>query len=230
MHVTLLTTLLLTLQVLALALPSYTHTSKRLPSSSLHPRQNATNPSSCDLSSISQPPHTMTPPSSDMTLVLIALGRGTQNYTCAPNAPTPSPIGAVATLYDASCAVATSNAKPADGKGRAGGRGRAKGPCVLPQSAPSIGNHFFSDNTTPVFSIPSLGITALKKAESAPAPDPSVDVPWLLLSAVAEGTTSPVKSIYRLHTKGGVAPGSCEGVAEGETVTVGYEAEYWIYA
>ncbi|RAK77567.1 DUF3455 domain-containing protein [Aspergillus fijiensis CBS 313.89] len=60
-------------------------------------------------------PH-LSPPSAHLSLKFIALGRGTQNYTCPTtskdNTPknssaTPIATGAVATLYDISCLAAT---------------------------------------------------------------------------------------------------------------------------
>jgi hypothetical protein len=154
----------------------------------------------------------MTPPSADLSLVLIALGRGTQNYTCATPTSKPTAIGAVADLFNASCSVA------------GGSLGQ------IEDDTTSIGSHFFFDNTTPEFDVVGLGNTLTKKTENMTAPDPQNDVPWLLLEALEQGSTSTVRKIYRLNTVGGLAPQTCEGVAEGETVTVEYEAQYWIYA
>jgi hypothetical protein len=148
----------------------------------------------------------MTPPTADVSLLLIALGRGTQNYTCATPDSEPSAIGAVAELYNATCSES--------------------GPTT---DNSIIGNHYFVDNTTPGFDIPSVGFTLVKKTDNMTAPD-SQNVPWLLLENQEEGSSSPVRMIYRLNTVGGLAPKTCEGVAEGETVTVEYEAQYWIYA
>lgn len=49
-------------------------------------------------------------PSSTLTLKYIALGRGTQNYTCASSSAseTPVQVGAAATLFDASCIASKS--------------------------------------------------------------------------------------------------------------------------
>ncbi|KAF2115620.1 hypothetical protein BDV96DRAFT_471100, partial [Lophiotrema nucula] len=162
----------------------------------------------CDLAAVPQPTSTLTPPAADLSLVLIALGKGTQNYTCASATGVPSAIGAVAQLFNASCAVAEGNLGS------------------VTEDASAIGAHFFVDNTTPDFDIIGLGNTELKKAESMAAPQ-ATDVPWLRLEAQQQGTTSPVKQIYRLNTVGGVAPASCEG--QGEVVTVDYEAQYWVY-
>lgn len=183
----------------------------RLPTKIFPRQENAT----CNLKDTPQPQNTLTPPGADLTLALIAVGHGTQNYTCSDPTSTTAPvaIGAVADLFNASCAVAEN--QPNLG--------------TIVEGATAIGTHFFVDNTTPEFDVIGLGDTQAKKVEAVAAPS-AADVPWLRLEAQQEGTTSPVKQIYRLNTKGGVAPQSCEGRAAGETVTVEYEAQYWIYA
>jgi hypothetical protein len=179
----------------------------RLPSS-LHIRQD----SGCDLSSAEQPENTLTAPAEGTSLLIVAMGRGTQNYTCGADATlAPTAIGAVADLFDISCNIA--NTESLDGA----------------EATDSIGKHYFFDNTTPDFDIPSMGNTRVKKVEDVNAPVPTEDVKWLKLDAQADGTTSDVKSIYRLNTVGGLAPANCEGKAEGEVVTVEYEAQYWMY-
>jgi hypothetical protein len=50
-------------------------------------------------------------------------------------------------------------------------------------------------------------------------------VPWLKLKAT-EGDWA-FSEVYRVHTAGGVAPKTCEGV-EG-SFTVEYSAQYWFY-
>ncbi|KAH8717129.1 hypothetical protein GQ44DRAFT_712900 [Phaeosphaeriaceae sp. PMI808] len=172
----------------------------------------------CDLSGISQPSHILKQPTG-LELVMIALGEGTQNYTCGTNitAP-PSAIGAVAQLFDASCTMAKDP-----------GASTIKAFGTIEESPKSIGAHFFVDNTTPDFDIIGLGNTQTKKAEECLAPKPASDVKWLRLEAKADGSSSAVKQIYRLNTVGGLAPGSCEGKAAGEVVTVDYQAQYWIY-
>lgn len=166
----------------------------------------------CDLRNVSQPANTLTPPSPDLRLVLIAQGQGTQNYTCATPASLPSAIGAVAELFNISCQIANPNEAQNN----------------IAQEV-AIGNHFFVDLTTPDFNIPGLGNTKTKKVEEAAAPNPSADVKWLRLQAQTSDSTSQVKYVYRLNTAGGLAPTSCEGTAEGEVVTVKYQAQYWIY-
>lgn len=50
---------------------------------------------------------TLPPPSSGLSLKYVALGRGTQNYTCPSpqESITPEAVGALATVFDASCLV-----------------------------------------------------------------------------------------------------------------------------
>ncbi|KAF2708483.1 hypothetical protein K504DRAFT_468814 [Pleomassaria siparia CBS 279.74] len=179
------------------------------------PRQTngTTSAETCNISKLAQPTSTLTPPGDDVSLVLIAVGHGTQNYTCATPTATPVAIGAVAQLFNASCAVASDS----DRLGQ------------VNEGAAAIGAHFFVDSTTPDFDITGLGNTELKKTESVAAPQ-AADVPWLKLDAQTEGTTSTVKNIYRLKTSGGVAPANCTGQAPGSVVTVEYQAQYWVYA
>ncbi|KAF2748929.1 hypothetical protein M011DRAFT_399541 [Sporormia fimetaria CBS 119925] len=181
------------------------------------PRQstNITSPP-CDLSTLRQPPNTLPPPSSDETLLLVALGLGTQNYTCTSATTPPTQIGAVATLYDASCTLASSGSENAQNS--------------IYETTDPIGTHYFTDSTTPVFDIQALGgNTVVKRADSMTAPGAQgKNVPWLLL-ARTEASESKARKVYRVETVGGVAPASCEGVEAGTVLTVGYEAQYWFY-
>ncbi|KAH7392704.1 hypothetical protein BKA66DRAFT_376487, partial [Pyrenochaeta sp. MPI-SDFR-AT-0127] len=171
---------------------------------------------SCDLSGVAQPANALTPPAADLSLVLIALGEGTQNYTCGADITlAPTAIGAVAQLFNASCALSNNPSADTPSLG-------------FIEESPAIGSHFFFDSTTPDFDIIGLGNTRTKKAEEALAPQPSANIKWLRLEAQA-GSTSVVKQIYRLNTVGGLAPKSCEGRQAGEVVTVEYEAQYWLY-
>ncbi|KAI8934702.1 hypothetical protein NX059_008391 [Plenodomus lindquistii] len=218
---------ILTALALPFALAAPAPPPPRLPfphTSHIYSRQNdsmtpapAPSPPICDLSTLVQPPNTLTPPTPSMRLVLIALGHGTQNYTCATPSSAPSSIGALATLYDASCALSLNPSTATTDL------------AAVQDSAAVIGTHFFVDNTTPDFDIPALGNTQVKKVEDVNAPD-AKDVKWLRLQAQEVGTTSLVKMVYRLGTVGGVAPATCEGRGAGEVVTVEYEAQYWIYA
>jgi len=173
----------------------------------------------CDIAGLKQPESILQPPTANMKLMMVALGQGTQNYTCGANltAP-PSAIGAVATLFDASCDLVSAPQITTKQLGS------------IEEDAKSIGAHFFVDNTTPDFDILGLGNTRAKKTEECDAPNAAADIKWLRLTAQADGSTSSVKEIYRLNTVGGHAPTSCEGKAQGDIVTVEYQAQYWIYA
>jgi hypothetical protein len=195
---------------------------------SFYPRQDCENNSTtpvesaepaaplCDLSGVQQPASALPPPTADMSLVLVALGQGTQNYTCSNATATPAAIGAVAQLFNASCEISSN---PTAGTASLGS---------VEESA-SIGTHFFLDTTTPDFDIPGLGNTVAKKVDDTPAPDATKDVKWLRLQAQSS-SNSGVKMIYRLNTVGGMAPASCDGMTPGQVVTVDYEAQYWVYA
>jgi Protein of unknown function (DUF3455) len=66
------------------------------------------------------------------------------------------------------------------------------------------------------------------------APDPTKDIPWLLLQATehaGSGVLSTVDYIQRLHTRGGVAPngGTCDPASD-QTVGVPYTAVYTFYS
>ena len=200
----------LALPILAIAAPTPINENTRLPTRVFSRQDNGT----CDLANTPQPASTLTAPSSNLSLVLIGLGKGTQNYTCANETATPVAIGAVANIFNASCAVADDNLG-----------------ALAETTDAQIGMHFFVDSSTPDFDIIGLGNTEATKAESVPAPNPSTDVPWLRLTAKAgPDTTSAVQEIYRLETQGGVAPATCAGQAAGSVVTVQYQAEYWVYA
>ncbi|KAF1942016.1 hypothetical protein EJ02DRAFT_186794 [Clathrospora elynae] len=203
----------------AIALIPFAVAAPRHPS--FHSRRDGENTSApaaptCDLGNVQQPASVLAPPTG-LQLVLVALGKGTQNYTCADPTAAPAAIGALAQLYNASCALAGNPSASTTSLGS------------IDESA-SIGEHFFVDNTTPDFDIFGLGNTQLKKVQDASAPKPDSDVKWLRLQAQAQGTTGGVKMIYRLNTVGGVAPATCAGQAAGDVITVDYEAQYWVYA
>ncbi|KAF2639346.1 hypothetical protein P280DRAFT_59367 [Massarina eburnea CBS 473.64] len=196
--------------IATIALPYVLAAPYRLPGE-IFSRQTNT---SCNLSETPQPTNTLTPPAAGLELVLIALGHGTQNYTCA-NASTgtaPASIGAVAQLFNASCEVATNKLDLGS----------------IEESNAAIGAHFFFDNTTPEFDIIGIGETQTKKIAVDSTTPSAADVPWLMLEAQSSGSTSTVRQIYRLNTKGGVAPTTCEG--RSAVVTVDYTAQYWVYA
>jgi len=173
-------------------------------------------------------------PASGLVLTHVAIGRGTQNYTCANNSAqaTPAPVGALASLFNATCLAAPFpqllNTMP----------GIALEFPVPDSSDPNSpaniflsGHHYFSDLTTAVFNLNTTlhdwGSVACKKNSSSSAPNPSMDVPWLkLTSKSASGCT--ISEVYRLNTAGGLPPATCAG--QQSNIQVQYSAEYWFWA
>jgi hypothetical protein len=157
-----------------------------------------------------------------LTLHHVAVGRGTQNYTCDTTNPSSAPVavGALATLFNVSCVAAVNGdllAKvPAmavnfdfDAVTSTG----SLGPMTLP---PISGHHFFLDSTTPFFNLDigtvptSKNNTVAAPATAAKGPSGSNAVPWLKLLA-KDSATGGIKEVYRLDTAGGSAPATCQG-------------------
>lgn len=195
--------------------------------SNLVPRDWPSNRALCPLNKAILPTSTLPGPSTGLFLSFVAIGRGTQNYTCADAtaASVPSSNGAVAALFDASCF-----APYADKLAQFTAWTTSVDPAHIP-AIMSSGHHFFSDKTTPVFDLSkSLGRTSLSKTASVIAPaNERNDIPWLKLTTVAgAGTTSKVQEIYRVNTAKGSAPSTCDG--QRAEFMVQYAAEYWFYS
>ncbi|RDW79001.1 DUF3455 domain-containing protein [Aspergillus mulundensis] len=193
---------------------------------------------------------TLTAPSKGLSAKAITLGRGTQNYTCASssNLATPKATGATATLFDASC-VAAFDARYGASTGSQSILHLL--PDVLkpvPLSTTDlsaiilqrlskqdlvVGKHYFTADGTPFFDLRGAGRDnsdwiAARKADQMDAPSKpgfgiTGDVAWLKLTAVEGG----YREVYRVHTAGGSAPATCEGMPA--EFTVDYTAEYWFY-
>ena len=164
-----------------------------------------------------------------------------QNYTCASSTASPVQIGAVATLYNATCIAAEYPSQLQSLPTQA---------LSLPSGAAPInllisGVHYFVDTTTPTFNMDtiltgSLGFTFAKKLSNVTAPagsNPGVPgqaygaVPWLKLEHETTGELGPIREVYRLNTAGGQPPSSCtDQVLAPEMIQVQYAAEYWFWA
>ncbi|KAJ5776650.1 uncharacterized protein N7511_001661 [Penicillium nucicola] len=187
-------------------------------------------------------------PSKNLTLKYVALGRGTQNYSCpTSNASSnlkatakPFATGAAATLFDASCLASSSGAilhqLPAMMSNVPLGS-IAFMAALLGQGTKStdliIGEHYFNAGGDPVFDLslsgsPSWIVAKKDAAVSAPASEPSANqtgnVPWLKLGH-KDGCN--IKEVYRVVTSQGDPPSTCIGQAA--TIQVAYAAEYWFY-
>lgn len=178
------------------------------------------------------------PPSAGLVLHHVAVGRGTQNYTCDTSNPSSAPVavGALATLFNVSCLAATSQdllekipAMAVNFYYDAVTSTGSLGPMTLP---PISGHHFFVDSTTPFFNLDTptldIGTVPSSKNNSVPAPATAAKgpsgsnaVPWLKLLA-KDGATGGIKEVYRLDTAGGSAPATCQGQAA--NIVVQYSA------
>lgn len=170
------------------------------------------------------------------TLRHIAIGRGTQNYTCASSTGNDIPVaaGAIASLFNATCDAARLNIQVLADVTR----------LALDYAVPTSpeaesrlsGHHEFTEKKIPLFKLQTdkvnYGYVQAKPDEvkSAAPLDASKganglgSVAWLKLKAV-EGD---YKEVYRVHTAGGVAPKTCDGAQS--SFTVEYSAQYWFYA
>lgn len=183
------------------------------------------------------PVASLPPPSKGLTLKHVAIGRGTQNYTCDTTNATAAPVsvGALATLFNATCVAASypdlleilpkvalqfDIVQDVDAK---------MGPSNLAIS----GHHFFTNVTTAFFNLdtPSMQLgeaPCTKNNTATPPADAPVGltgepaVPWLKLLAQTSAT-GDLQEIYRLNTAGGSAPATCAG--QPATFEVQYAAQ-----
>jgi hypothetical protein len=189
-------------------------------------------PPVCDLSKVTLPAGAagLPSPSSDLNLRHIAIGRGTQNYTCNPAEPNEAPkaAGALATLFNASCLVATSP-QLANALTRAALHFEVGQSDASEQLAPSniglSGVHFFTDATTALFKLdvaPALQLGELPCGKNGSVAAP-VDAPrglqgegavaWLKLNA-KPGATGGLQEVFRVETVGGSPPATCSGLPD----------------
>ena len=183
-------------------------------------------PGSCPLTGVSQPSSSLPTPDSGATLALVAIGRGTQNYTCATSdaSSVPVAIGAVATLFNASC-IASHMSNDVLAALTQGFEKMEISQIPLDQ----VGTHIFVDTTTPTFIINGMGTNEFKKSNSSNAPvNTNGDVAWLKLdSAPTAAASNAVQQVYRLNTQGGMQPSNCSG--QPASFQVQYAADYFFY-
>ncbi|KAJ5225681.1 Protein of unknown function DUF3455 [Penicillium chermesinum] len=193
-------------------------------------------------------------PSAGLTLKHIAIGRGTQNYSCpdasGPRSTTqPTAVGAAATLFDASCVAAQSltllhELPPLVGTASVGSLGFLAEALSLATNSTDLilGEHYFNADGDPVFDLRLGGsgdwaVTSKKASVDAPQPQDIhkgkscaaskakiENVAWLKLDRKS-GTG--IQEVYRVVTFEGSPPSSCAG--QNSTVLVQYAAEYWFY-
>ncbi|KAI0377459.1 hypothetical protein F5Y04DRAFT_178497 [Hypomontagnella monticulosa] len=197
----------------------------------------------CDISKaqMAEAPSPLEPPSPGLTLKHVAIGRGTQNYTCDTTNATAVPVavGAVATLFNASCVASTYPdllqvlPKLALQFDLTPQENTRMGPTNLIIS----GHHFFTNNTTPFFN---LDTAQYQIGEAGCAKDSQTDAPadapkgkngdkavaWLRLKT-RTGSTGNLQEVYRIETAGGSAPATCKGMPA--AFEVQYAAQYWFW-
>lgn len=204
---------------------------------------------SASYNNLKLPSSTLPPPGPDLVLRYVALGVGTQNYTCSsPSASsTPVSIGARANLYD----ISRLNNDPLASE---------KLPYLPAQALYAnmvgswlltaylhamgfdnqLGVHFFNETEVPYFSLPKAVPVPLvafhgKKNGTMTAPVNSCRgtkgegaVAWLQLIDLGDSTPlGDLKATYRVETAGGNPPTTCQG--QPANIEVPYAAEYWIF-
>ncbi|KAH7556057.1 hypothetical protein BM1_06583 [Bipolaris maydis] len=196
----------------------------------------------CDLTNVKLPnaPTPFAAPAQGTSLRHIAIGRGTQNYTCASSTASdvPKAVGAVASLFNVTCDAARLNT---DTLAKLTNLALNYAIPVSPEAEKRLsGHHEFTAAGVPLFMLQTQDVDygRVECTVDAKSPAPTTaslgtnslgSVPWLKLNATV-GTDKhwAYKEVYRVHTAGGVAPKTCEGI-EG-SFTVEYSAQYWFYA
>ncbi|KAE8378430.1 hypothetical protein BDV26DRAFT_261674 [Aspergillus bertholletiae] len=196
------------------------------------------NSAACDTSSIELPASGLPSPS-DQKLLYVALGRGTQNYTCATSSSnsTPVAVGAVANLYNATC-IAGSFSDMLNMLPNIAYRiplPNSESDRLPPANLELMGHHFF-DGPTPVFNLDTTamhqyGIARTKKEAQVDAPSNAIQgnngaVAWLYLSTTS-GTVGDYSSVYRVDTAAGAPPKTCKDMPS--EFAVQYAANYYFY-
>jgi len=179
------------------------------------------------------------PVPADQVLQYVAIGHGTQNYTCADSTANskPAQVGALASLYDVTCMVANFPDLLVPATTAVLDYDLPPEPTPLaPVNALLLGHHYFANSTLPVFNLDTtsnrqFGIAMATKVKSMNAPVESSssttdNVPWLFLETI-EGTVGNYKSVYRVNTNGGSPPATCEG--QSSSFQVPYSADYYFY-
>ncbi|CCO35027.1 hypothetical protein BN14_09140 [Rhizoctonia solani AG-1 IB] len=159
----------------------------------------------------------------------IALGVGTQNYTCSSTG-TYTSAGAVATLIDISC-LEQSDPDTFQNVQTYAYNVIGNWNSVISILGPYVhvlGKHYFISQSGSIapkfdFSQNGNGYVVAKKIAGASSPDGTQNVDWLELQNTSG---SLAKYVYRVNTQGGQPPASCTA---GQTVTVPYTAKYWFF-
>lgn len=173
---------------------------------------------------------------------LLSLTTFRQNYTCADSTADskPAAIGALASLFDATCIAANYPDIMAILPNAVVSAPVPTGPApkLLPANLDLLGHHYFQE-TTPVFNLDTTpkqqnGIAFVSIGDKISAPVgsyPGVNnqgaVSWLYLPTMTDGTVGKYSSVYRVNTAGGSPPATCEGMPP--VISVDYAANYYFF-
>lgn len=166
---------------------------------------------------------------------IIALGVGTQNYTCNSTTGTYGSNVAVADLYDIAslvkastkdslCKLYLENSQDCKSEDN-------------PLKLHLIGQHYFDASSKPNFDFTKsdqgwlqakkiANVSAPANAANGVKPEANGAIDWLYLLDNDSGVSVNLKSVYRVETAGGKPPRSCSGE---EQIEIPYAAEYWFY-
>ncbi|KFA64721.1 hypothetical protein S40285_05276 [Stachybotrys chlorohalonatus IBT 40285] len=195
----------------------------------------------CDLSRAQIPvaPEALPPVAPGLQVHHVAVGRGTQNYTCDTSNSTavPAATGAVAVLFNVSCIAALYPDLLEAIPGMAIHFDVTDALQLGPASIEPSGVHYFTNGTTAFFDLKTdendFGHFSGVRLNGTAAPTAAATglggeraVPWLKLGAI-EGTTENMKEVYRVNTAGGSAPATCAGMPS--TFEVQYATVYWFF-
>lgn len=212
---------------------SYTISAAALPKSSqLAPRA----------LTVSRPESSSGLPTPSGSLQYIALGLGTQNYTCAssPGSTTVAPVSivAVAKLSNAGPFLQSHPDMIDNLSGLTLGLSTMTGiDAAKLMNLPYLGQHFFTATpSSPEFDLTTVSARLVAKklasvaapADACAGPNNAGAVDWLQLGDNGAGLCyGGVSSVYRVETAGGKAPATCAG--KNGVFTVPYAAQYWFY-
>ncbi|KAL2888210.1 hypothetical protein HOO65_040547 [Ceratocystis lukuohia] len=200
----------------------------------------------CNPSHATLPSSDLPEVSTNLSLIHIAIGRGTQNYTCdtPDSSSVPKAAGAVAALFNTTCPSTLypdfNTILPKVAVHFALDDWTALDQHHLgPTGLKSSGLHYFqalnSTANAPFFSLEHIGLGSAQFSVNSSVPAPSTAakgqagekaVAWLKL-ITRDALKASFSEIYRVNTVGGSPPSTCEGLAP--KFTIEYSAEYWFY-
>ncbi|KZT51746.1 hypothetical protein CALCODRAFT_521181 [Calocera cornea HHB12733] len=173
-------------------------------------------------------------PPSNVSLVQVTMGLGTQNYTCTNGKYVN--VGALAQVFDISClqnlpAISAAFSQAVNELELVDGASLLNfGITLAKMGGFKLADHYFDTSAGPLspvfnFQVSNGGFAIGKKLMDLPDPtNPTVNVDWLQLEAIAGDAA---KFLVREQTAGGQPPSSC--AVENETLQVPYAAKYWFF-